>query len=85
MPRAKKSDDAGPATPPPVQPDPDTPGSEEVMVVLPADEPVRCGGHILTEDGWVVEDGPVSNPTTDPATDEVEPDATGDDSENEQE
>jgi hypothetical protein len=31
--------------------------SEEVMVVPPAeDEPVRLGGHILTENGWVVED-----------------------------
>jgi hypothetical protein len=27
------------------------------MVVPPAeDEPVRLGGHILTENGWVVED-----------------------------
>lgn len=59
MPRARK--DAGPATPPPVQPDPDSPGSEEVQVVLPAeDEPVRCGGHILTENGWVLEDAPVT-------------------------
>ena len=32
--------------------------SEEVITVLPAeDEPVRCGGYVLTEDGWVVEDG----------------------------
>lgn len=32
-------------------------GSEEVMVVLPAaDEPVRHGGHVLTENGWVLEE-----------------------------
>lgn len=38
--------------------------SEEVMVIAQAaDEPVRCGGYILTDDGWVVEDGPV--PTDD--------------------
>jgi hypothetical protein len=31
--------------------------SEEVMVVSPAaDEPVRCGGYVLTDNGWVVED-----------------------------
>jgi hypothetical protein len=29
-----------------------------VITVLPAeDEPVRCGGYVLTEQGWVVEDG----------------------------
>lgn len=31
--------------------------SEEVMVVQTTEEPVRMGGHILTEQGWVVEDG----------------------------
>lgn len=57
MPRAKKT--AEPGSPPgPAQQD-DGNRSEEVQVVLPAaDEPVRRGGHILTEDGWVVEDQP---------------------------
>lgn len=32
--------------------------SEQTQVVLPAaDEPVRCGGYVLTRDGWVLEDG----------------------------
>lgn len=48
--------DAEPGTPDPGSAD--TPGSEEVQVILPAaDEPVRCGGYVLTDDGWVVEDG----------------------------
>lgn len=33
--------------------------SEEVMVVQTTDEPVRCGGYVLTEQGWVLEDAPV--------------------------
>lgn len=33
--------------------------SEEVMVVVPTEEPVRMGGHVLTDQGWVVEDAPV--------------------------
>lgn len=38
----------------------DDPRSSETMVILPAaDEPVRRGGHILTEDGWVPEDQPI--------------------------
>jgi len=38
-----------------------------VQVILPAaDEPVRRGGHILTDQGWVVEDGsPVPNDDAD--------------------
>lgn len=30
--------------------------SEEVMVVQTTEEPVRMGGHVLTDQGWVVED-----------------------------
>lgn len=67
MPRARKADTAGPAN------DPDQPQSmrsEEVMVVPPAqEEPVRCGGHVLTDRGWVLE-GTEQDP-------EPEPDAAG--------
>jgi hypothetical protein len=34
--------------------------SEEVMVVVPTEEPVRMGGHVLTDQGWVVEDALVT-------------------------
>lgn len=38
------------------------------MVVLPAaDEPVRCGGYVLTDAGWVVEDAPVPDDEGEPA------------------
>lgn len=30
--------------------------SEEVMAIVPTEEPVRMGGHVLTDQGWVVED-----------------------------
>lgn len=61
--------DAEPGTPDPGSAD--TPGSEEVQVILPAaDEPVRCGGHVLTDAGWVVEDG---GPVPDDADDQGEP------------
>lgn len=34
-------------------------GSEETLVVPPAaDEPVRYGGHTLTDEGWVAESEP---------------------------
>lgn len=52
-----KADSAGSAVPetPAVIP-PNENRSEEVMVVTAAaEEPVRFGGHILTEAGWVVE------------------------------
>lgn len=53
MPRAKKTDTAGPDLPPD---QPQSMRSEEVMVVPPAqEEPVRCGGHVLTDRGWVLE------------------------------
>lgn len=40
--------------------------SEEVMVIASAqDEPVRMGGYILTDDGWVLEDGPVPDDDVD--------------------
>lgn len=44
--------------------------SEQVMVVAPTEEPVRCGGHVLTEDGWVLEDGP--DPAEDAESDSAE-------------
>lgn len=49
--------------------------SSETQVVRPAeDEPVRCGGYVLTENGWVLEDGPVpaDNDGGDAAADEQE-------------
>lgn len=50
-------------------------GSEEVMVVLPAaDEPVRCGGHVLTDEGWVLEDAPVTEETGEEPADDPAPD-----------
>lgn len=50
-------------------------GSEEVMVVLPAaDEPVRLGGHILTDQGWVVEDALVSESADDEQAPDPAPD-----------
>jgi hypothetical protein len=53
MPRAKKADTAGPDLP---SDQPESMRSEEVMVVPPAqEEPVRCGGHVLTDRGWVLE------------------------------
>lgn len=37
------------------------------------DEPVRCGGYVLTENGWVLEDGPVTGDNGgDAAADEQE-------------
>lgn len=57
MPRAKAKPDPAPGD------EPESMRSEEVMVIPPAqDEPVRMGGHILTENGWVVEDGPAPEP-----------------------
>lgn len=41
--------------------------SEEVQVILHPDEPVRRGGYVLTEDGWQLEDAPV---TTEKKTEE---------------
>lgn len=55
----------------------ETAGSEEVMVVRTTEEPVRRGGHILTENGWVPEDL-VPEP-------EAEQDKPADDPESEQE
>lgn len=53
MPRAKKTDEAAPETPP-APPEPMR--SEEVMVIPPAeDEPVRMGGYLLTDKGWVLD------------------------------
>lgn len=38
--------------------------SEQVLVVPPAEEePVRAGGWVLTENGWVTEDQPVPEAT----------------------
>ncbi len=54
---AKKKVSAPPVTPP----SPEEPSSsEEVQVLAPAsEEPVRRGGYVLTEDGWVLDnDGP---------------------------
>lgn len=43
--------------------------SSETMVVLPAsDEPVRMGGHVLTEAGWVVETALVPGAATEDTT-----------------
>ncbi len=55
MPRAK----ARPAADePPATPADDKPGSEQTTVVRPADdEPVRRGGYVLTDNGWVLEEG----------------------------
>lgn len=37
---------------------PEPSGSEEVQIILPAaDEPVRRGGWVLTDNGWQPEDG----------------------------
>lgn len=44
--------------------------SEEVMVVQTTEEPVRFGGHVLTDQGWVVEDALVPE---DAADDEGDP------------
>lgn len=61
MPRAKAKPDPAPGDTTPDEPE--SMRSEEVMVIPPAqDEPVRMGGHILTENGWVVEDGPAPDP-----------------------
>lgn len=50
-------------------------GSEEVMVVLPAaDEPVRCGGHVLTDDGWVLKGALVTEEAELEAADDPAPD-----------
>lgn len=46
--------------------------SEEVMVVVPTEELVRMGGHVLTEQGWVVEDALVTE-DADVDPDEGEP------------
>lgn len=46
--------------------------SEEVMVVRNTEEPVRRGGHILTENGWVVEDAPAVIPMSTPVDPDTE-------------
>ena len=59
MPASKSTENKGTESKPAAKPRPakdEAPGSEQTQVVLPAeDEPVRRGGHILTEDGWVPE------------------------------
>ncbi len=55
---AKKKASAPPVAPP--SPEEPSSASEEVQVIAPAsEEPVRRGGYVLTEDGWVLDtDGP---------------------------
>jgi hypothetical protein len=62
-----KADSAGPVVQEETPVDaPNENSSSETMVVLPApDEPVRMGGHVLTEAGWVVETDPVPGATED--------------------
>jgi hypothetical protein len=54
-----------------------------VQVILPAaDEPVRRGGHILTDQGWVVEDGsPVHHVGVDVDVEDQQPDDPAEDEE----
>ncbi len=45
------------APPDPADATPETPAGSEQTGIVPAaaDEPVRRGGHVLTDDGWVPE------------------------------
>jgi len=73
MPRKSTTAPAGEVTKtPPAEPDAigaeNENRSEQIQVVLPAaDEPVRRGGHILTDQGWVAENEPVPTDEGDPA------------------
>ena len=51
----KKEAKPAAAPQPPAEHD-DQPGSEQVQVVQTTEEPVRYGGHVLTDNGWVPED-----------------------------